>query len=75
MADDDTLKALREQLEKQRADEERRHQVLLAKLAERDDRPMSQAQASATMRNGYAQSEAEREAAKAGDDGEGGDGQ
>lgn len=68
-ADDDTLKALREQLVQQRADDERRHQVLLDRIAERDGQPLTNADVRRTMRNGYAQSEAERAAAKAADRG------
>jgi regulator of protease activity HflC (stomatin/prohibitin superfamily) len=71
MSDIDDLRA---ELDRQRAEQERRHQALLSELQRRDARPPSAADARATIRNGYAQSEAEREAAKVAD-GEGGDAQ
>jgi hypothetical protein len=78
MSDDETLTKLEAALEKQREDDERRHQALLDKLTERNGgaKQMSQADASRTMANGYAQTAAEREARKAaarGGDGDDGD--
>jgi hypothetical protein len=58
MPDETTIEDLRAELERQREEQEARHQALLDHLA-RDGRPMTQADASRTMRDGYA-AEAER---------------
>jgi hypothetical protein len=68
MADDETIEALRAELDRQQRVQAQRHQVLLDKLAEREGRPLSPADVRATMSRGYEASAAEREAAKAGDD-------
>jgi hypothetical protein len=58
MADETTIEDLRAELERQREEQAARHQALLDHLT-RDGRPMTQADASRTMRAGYA-AEAER---------------
>jgi hypothetical protein len=64
MPEDDAMRALRDELDRQRADQERRHAELVAEL--RGAPKMSAAGARQSIRDGYAQSEAERQAAKQG---------
>jgi hypothetical protein len=70
MSDDATLQALRDELVRQREDEQRRYEDLKAKLAEReapDPNDPKNWNPPATMRNGYAENAAEA-AKKGGDD-------
>jgi hypothetical protein len=68
MTDDSALTALREEIERQRQVADERHQALVSELR-RQGRPLTQSQASATMRSGYEQSEAAREASQQGEGG------
>ena len=62
MPEDDAMRALRDELDRQRADQERRHAELVAEL--RGPEGITPSSARRTMAAGYAQSEAERKAAK-----------
>ncbi len=58
-----TIEELRTELDRQREEQEARHQALLDHLS-RDDRPLTQAEVNRTMANGYA-AEADRRSREA----------
>jgi hypothetical protein len=69
MSSNDTIQLLRDELERQRQESEARHQALIHELQrQREDtqEPLTAADARETLRSGYGQSAAEREARKAG---------